>query len=223
VSPFPPPPDPASAPPPDEEIRQLLEGNRRWAEARRREDPETFPLLARSHRPPFLLVGCCDARKPMDLLTGAAPGHLFLHRNVANQVRPDDPAILASLEFAIGTLGVRHLIVCGHTGCGGMAAALADEPGPAVRGWTAPVRALAREMADELAGIESMAERADLLAERNVIRQLEHALEIDTVRGALGDPDRVFELHGWLFRLDTGRIATLDLPWARWRVEGRMP
>jgi len=223
VTPFPTPPDPSSPPDPDQEIRTLLEGNRKWVDAWTRDDPDTFPILARTHRPPFLLVGCCDARMPMDLITQASPGHLFLHRNVANQVRADDPAIAASLEFALGALGVRHLIVCGHTGCGGVTAALSGASSPAVDRWVEPVRGLAEASKESLDRVEALPERADRLAELNVIRQLENALEFQSVRDALLDPRRILRLHGWMFRLDSGRIEALELPHQRWKSEGRVP
>lgn len=223
MTPIPEPPDPDARPDPDEEINALLEGNRRWADARDREDPETFPALARTHRPPFLFVGCCDARKPLNMLTGASPGHLFIHRNVANQVRLDDPAIAASLEFALGALEVRHLIVCGHSRCGGVQAALAPEVTPAVGRWISPVRDLAREIAGVLEEEGSAAGRADLLARRNVVRQLENLLELDAVRETIADPARVLRLHGWFFRLETGRVEVLELPMERWREGGLWP
>jgi carbonic anhydrase len=223
MSPFPEPPHPSAAPDPDLEIDALLEGNRRWVRAREEDDPETFPALARIHRPPYLLVGCCDARKPLDLITGASPGHLFIHRNVGNQVRPDDPAIEASLEFALGVLGVRHLIICGHTGCGAMQAALSPDPPPAVRRWVEPVRALAAEAAEELEGLGGREAREDRLAELNVLRQTRNLLAVDAVRAAILDPDRTLRLHGWVFHLRTGRIESLRLPEEQWRAEGRWP
>lgn len=223
MSPFPEPPLPSSAPSPEEEIRALLEGNRRWALAREREDPGTFPALARVHRPPYLLVGCCDARKPLDLVLQASPGHLFIHRNVGNQVRSDDPAIEASLEFAIGVLGVRHLIICGHTGCGAMQAALATETSPAVARWVAPVRELAKESERELAALGEGELPTDRLAELNVLRQVRNLLGMAMVREAILDPGRILRLHAWLFRLDNGRIEALYLPMERWREEGWWP
>jgi carbonic anhydrase len=207
----------------DQEIEDLLAGNRRWAEARSRQDPAVFEKLASTHRPPYLFVGCCDARKPMDLVTGAEPGRLFLHRNVANQVRTDDPAIGASFEFALGVLGVHHLVVCGHTGCGGVQASLGADPGGELGRWIAPVRALAGELASELDEIEDFRERADTLAERNVIRQLENALTYPVVQARLRDDDNPLRLHGWLFCLEKGIIETIPLPWARWREAGLIP
>jgi len=212
MTPFPPPPEPRDAPSPEAEIQALLDGNRSWVDALERDDPETFPELARRHRPPFMLVGCCDARMPMDLMTSATPGHLFLHRNVANQIRPDDPAIRASLDFGLGVLGARHLIVCGHTGCGGVQAAFSGGGPASVQGWVNPIHRLAQA--------ESLKD-ADELAERNVIFQLEQALEFEAVQEGLRDPDRVLVLHGWIFRLETGRIEVLPLPVDRWRSEGR--
>jgi carbonic anhydrase len=215
--------DAGGAPGVADEIAALLEGNRRWAATRIARDPDAFRVLAREHRPPFLLVGCCDARKPLDVVTQASPGHLFLHRNIANQIRPDDPAVGASLEFALGILGVRHLIVSGHTRCGGIQSALGPDPGGDLGLWLAPVRELARVSRTELDAAPDPTHRVDLLAERNVIVQLENALRHPAVRKRLRDPDRPLRLHGWMFHLETGRIESLDLPEARWREEGLLP
>lgn len=204
----------------ESEIALLLEGNRCWAEARTRLNPDLFPSLARVHAPPYLLVGCCDARKPLDLVTGAEPGMLFLHRNVGNQVRHDDSAIGASLQFAIETLGVRHAVVCGHTRCGGMQSALAGDPGGDLGRWLEPVRDLARREAAELARASDADAQADRLAELNVLLQLENLLRDPTVQRALSDEHRPFRVHGWMFRIGTGRIEQVVLPLARWRDEG---
>jgi len=214
---------PAAARSMEDEIGGLLDGNRRWAEARQAEDPNVFHDLAQVHRPPFLLVGCCDARKPLNVILQASPGQLFIHRNVGNQVRSDDPAIEASVEFAIQVLGVRHLIVCGHTGCGAMQAALEEEVSPAVRRWVEPVRALAQEKAEILQEVSDLAARADLLAEFNVLRQARNLLALSPVREAIVDPGRDLALHAWFFRLKTGRIEPLTLPVDRWLTEGWWP
>jgi carbonic anhydrase len=214
---------PTAHPELDREIDELLRGNRGWAKERLRQFPDAFNEMDRVHAPPYLLVGCCDARKPMDLVTGSQPGRLFLHRNVANQVRLDDPAIGASFEFALGVLGVRHLIVCGHTGCGGIQASLMEDPGGDLGRWVAPVRALAAENAAELDALLHFRTRSDTLAEMNVIRQLENALEYPAVRARLVDPERPLRLHGWMFRLKTGLIDSIELPWSRWEAEGRLP
>lgn len=214
--------DPAR-PDPDNDLDVLLERNRAWAEARRRADPDVFAKLARVHRPPFLFVGCCDARKPLDVVTGAAPGALFLHRNVANQVREDDPAIGASFEFALGVLECRHLIICGHTGCGGVQAALGPDPGGQLARWIEPVRRLAGEVAAELEGLPDAAARADRLAERNVLRQLENALGFDIVQTRLRDPARPLRIHGWMFCIERGLLEPMALPLGAWREQGLLP
>ncbi len=221
--PFPQSPDPVSPADLDAETRALLEGNRSWVQATRQADPDAFRRLADNHAPPFFVVACCDARKPLEALVDADPGHLFVHRNVANQVRPDDPAVAASLQFAVAGLGVRHLVVLGHSRCGGVTAAL--EPGtfPAVDEWVAPVRRLAEGLRGELDQVGAGAERVDYLARRHVIRQLENALNQEPVREALRDPERAFRLHGWFYRLETGAIEVLELPMERWRDEGLWP
>jgi carbonic anhydrase len=210
-------PDPAA------EIEALLQGNRDWADGRIQADPQSFQRLAAVHEPPYLFIGCCDARNPLDQITGRGPGSLFFHRNVGNQVHPDDPAIGASFEFSLGTLGVRHLIVCGHTRCGGMQTALGQDPGGDLGRWTAPLRALAAEKRAEIPHEASFEARTDALARLNVIRQLEHALAHSAVQARLAHPEPPLHLHGWMFHLETGLVERLPLPWERWREEGRLP
>lgn len=217
------PPEAGAGTGPPDEIKRLLEANRRWAEARRGADPDAFRALCSTHRPPFCTVGCCDARTPLDVITGASPGHLFIHRNVANQVRLDDAAVGASLEFSLGVLEVRHLVVIGHTRCGGVQAALGPELGGDLGAWIAPVREIAREHRDELEAIEDPVARTDALAERNVVRQLENALRHPAVRRRLEDEERPLRLHGWMFRLESGQLEALELPQVRWKEAGLLP
>lgn len=206
-----------------DEAERLLEANRDWAEARVREDPRAFDRLARMQRPPFLFVGCCDSRKPLDTITRATPGDLFIHRNIANLVVPGDPAAAAVLEFAVHSLEVRHLIVCGHTRCGGIGAALDGVEGGALGTWLTPVRELAALHRNELAGIENREEREDQLSALNVIAQLENALTHPSVRRRLEGEGPPLHLHGWLFEVESGRLQALPLPTSRWREEGFLP
>jgi len=206
-----------------EEAERLLNANRAWAEARLRDDPKAFDRLAEGQQPPFLFVGCCDSRKPLDTITRAAPGDLFIHRNIANLVEPENPAVAAVLEFAMGTLEVRHLIVSGHTRCGGVRAALDGVEGGAIGTWLAPVRRLAARHEKELSAIEDRAARADRLSALNVIAQLENALTHPSVRRRLEGAGPPLHLHGWLFEVESGLLHALPLPASRWRAEGRLP
>lgn len=222
---------------------ELLDNNRRWARERLAEDPTFFARLTEGQRPPFLFIGCSDSRKPLNTITGTDPGELFIHRNVANLVRVDDPNGRAVLEYAVEVLEVRHVIVCGHTRCGGVEAAIRGGTGGVVGEWIAPLEALYRERRAEVDATEAMEERVERLARLNVVAQVEHVLTIPAVRRALeetrgpaedGEAPAVgaagrapgsarLEVHGWLFRVETGLIDEVDLPVDRWRAEGVLP
>ena len=206
-----------------DEVAGLLEGNRAFVEARSREDPEAFRKLARGQQPPYLLVGCCDSRKPLDVLTRSGPGRLFILRNVANLLIPGDAATDAGLEFALLKLGVRHVILSGHTRCGGVEAALRGVDQGAVGRWIAPLRELARLHQEELDGIQDYDARVDRLAELNVVAQLENALGHPAVRARLQGEGPPLHLHGWMFRLGTGLLEPLPLPVRSWREKGLLP
>jgi len=206
-----------------DEVERLLEGNRGWAEDRNRADPGVFARLAEGQRPPFLFVGCCDSRMPVDVLTRTLPGELFIHRNIANLLPPEDAAAQAALEFAIGVLEVRHILVCGHTHCGGVAAALAGLDRGAVGSWLTPVRALASRVQDDLEAFPAGKARQDELARLNVIAQIEYALHSGPVRARFAGDGPPLHLHGWLYRVETGLLEVVSLPVDRWRAEGLLP
>jgi len=200
------------------DFKKLLDRNRSWAEARIEEDPAYFERLARGQSPPFLLLGCSDSRKSLNSMLGTQPGELFVHRNVANQVPPDDPNVQAVLEFAILNLEVQHVIVSGHTGCGGVRAALEGVEEGAVGAWLKDLRELAKRHAQELEPLPDLRTRGDRLAEINVLAQLRNVLTSTPYREARAGGFAP-SLHGWMFHLSTGLIREMELPLARWRSE----
>lgn len=190
----------------------LLANNRAWARERAASDPEYFERLSRGQAPPFLFIGCSDSRKPLNTITGTGPGELFVHRNVGNLLPLDDANVQAVVEYAVGSLEVEHLIVCGHTRCGGMSAALdaIDDPPAepsAVTRWLRPVVELARAHRPELEALESHAARADHLARLNALAQLRAARRLPTVAEA--ERSGRLELHAWCFAVETGLIAEI--------------
>jgi len=197
----------------------LLERNRTWVQAKLSEDSEYFSKLARGQRPPFLFFGCSDSRKCMNSMIGSEPGELFVHRNIANQVPVHDANVQAVLEFAILNLKVRHVVVAGHTGCGGVGAALAGLKEGAVGAWLTDLRVLALEHREELEPLPNLLARADRLSEINVVAQLRNVLLSSSYREARkqGDPPTV---HGWMLDLSTGLIREMALPRESWRQEG---
>ncbi len=185
-------------------IDELLARNRAWAERRAVEDPEAFARLARGQRPFCLWIGCSDSRVPPETIVDVPPGSLFVHRNVANLVRPVDLNFLSVLEFGLEVLGIEDVVVCGHEGCGGVARAL-EEPGDAVADyWLQPVRELARIRADELAGCDTPEDRLSRLVELNVADQLHHLAHLPLVRRLRRT--RPLRLHGLVFDIASGRL-----------------
>ncbi len=200
-------------------IRELLERNRLWVQGRLREDPAFFERLAGPQKPSVLFVGCADSRKCLNTMTGSQPGQLFIHRNIANQVMPDDANVQAILEFALLHLKVGHVVVAGHTRCGGVRAALEGHREGRVGEWLSPLRDLAARNRGELEGIGELQDRGDRLAEINVLAQVENVLR-SPAYGAARSLGTAPEVHGWIFQLETGEIRALDLPEEEWRRQG---
>jgi carbonic anhydrase len=187
----------------------LLEGNRRWMARREAEDEEYFARHARGQSPAFLFIGCSDSRVPPTTITGTGPGELFVTRNIANLVREDDVGVQSALEYALGPLRVEHVIVCGHTSCGGVTAALDGQPsGGALGMWLEPLRELAQRHREELASIEHPETRIDRLAELNVeaqVRSLERHPLVQRARA-----ERPLQIYASVYDLAEGRVRPLE-------------
>lgn len=176
----------------------------------RARDPGFFARLASGQAPPYLWIGCSDSRVPANEIVGLPPGELFVHRNVANLAPPSDHNVAAVLEFGLEVLGAEHVIVCGHTGCGGIQAVLQDRPsGEETRAWLAPLRRVERAHRRALTRLAPAA-RADRLAELNVVEQVENVSRMPAVRRTWARGRRL-SIHGWMYRVRTGRLVDLDL------------
>lgn len=191
-------------------IEHLLENNRRWAEHWSVTDPGFLPSLAREQRPDYLWIGCADSRVPANEVIGVAAGELFVHRNVANLTPPSDLNFLAVLSFAVKVLGVKHIIVCGHHGCGGIKAALHDERHGVVDHWLAPVRATYRHHRPEIEALADEDARADRLAELNVEDRVQDVADTTIVRDTWKKGQKL-AIHGWIYRLADGLIRDLEV------------
>jgi carbonic anhydrase len=201
------------------DFQRLLESNRAWVAEKLAQDPEFFRKLAEGQRPPFLFFGCSDSRKSLNAMIGTGPGELFIHRNIANQVPLEDLNVQAVLEFAILNLGVRHVVVGGHTRCGGVGAALAGLEEGAVGAWLRELRTLADSHAEELAPLPSLLDRANRLSEINVVAQVRNVLLSPAYRKAK-EEGTAPTVHGWMIDLASGYIREMDLPDEEWRAEG---
>mgnify|MGYP001821111030 CR=1 FL=1 len=198
---------------------KLLEKNRAWVQSRIAEDPEYFTKLAQGQRPPFLFFGCSDSRKCLNSMIGANPGELFVHRNIANQVPLRDGNVQAVLEFALLNLKVQHVVVGGHTRCGGVGAALAGLEEGALGAWLGQLRDLAITNADHLAHLPNLLERANRLSEINVVAQVRNVLLSPPYKQAKKEGIAP-TVHGWMFDLASGYIREMELPLDDWDREG---
>jgi len=192
------------------ELDHLLERNRQWADTVTANDPEFFTKLANQQTPQYLWIGCSDSRVPANQITGLAPGEVFVHRNVANVVAETDFNLLAVLQYAVDVLKVRHVIICGHYGCGGVRAALENFRHGMIDNWLSGIRSLHRTHRLELDALPSEA-AVDRLCELNVLAQARHVARTTIVEDAWLRGQTI-SIHSWIYHLDNGIITPLVQP-----------
>lgn len=191
-------------------VEDLFKNNRAWSVARTETDPDFFPRLARQQRPDYLWIGCADSRVPANEIVGLDPGELFVHRNVANLAPPSDINFLSVLSFAVVVLKIKHVIVCGHYGCGGIRAAFLDERNGIVDHWLAPVRASYRRHRQSIDAHAGDAERMNALCEANVRDRVRDVAATTIVRDAWGRGQKL-AIHGWIYGLADGLLRDLEV------------
>ena len=192
-------------------LRNLFDSNEEWARRAVAEDPEFFTRLMHQQAPHFFWIGCSDSRVPSTQITGLEPGEIFVHRNVANLVAHADVNSQSALQYATETLGVHHLIICGHYGCGGIQAAMQSDglAGP-IEEWLRPVRQLYERNRHLLDPMESVEERWDRLCELNVIEQVRLACTLPLVLAAWKRGEAL-AIHGWIYSVRDGRLRDLEV------------
>jgi carbonic anhydrase len=190
------------------QIDQLLDNNRAWAAERVKRDPTFFTRLASQQAPEFLWIGCSDSRVPANEIVGLDPGELFVHRNVANVVVHTDLNCLSVLQFAVDLLKVKHVIVCGHYGCGGIHAAMEKQSHGLIDNWLRHVQDVERDYEDELALIGDQHARENRLCELNVAEQVRNIARTTIVQDAWRRGHEL-QLHGWIYGLQDGLISDL--------------
>jgi carbonic anhydrase len=188
----------------------LFVNNRRWAAERVRRDPEFFSRLAAQQTPRYLWIGCSDSRVPANEIVGLQPGELFVHRNVANVVVHTDLNCLSVLQFAVDVLKVRHVIVCGHYGCGGVRAAYEEAKLGLIDNWLRHVQDVRRKHAAVLSAAPSGDAGVDRLCELNVLEQALHVCETTIVQDAWAR-EQPLTVHGWIYGLGDGLLRDLGL------------
>lgn len=190
-------------------IEDLFANNLRWAATKNRIDPEYFRRLAGQQSPEYLWIGCADSRVPANEIVGLDSGELFVHRNVANLAPPQDANFLSVLQFAVEVLKVRHVIVCGHYGCGGVRAAMSGDRHGLIDHWLQPVRSLYQAEAVEMDAIVDDESRVNHLCERNVAVQVAAIAANPFVEDAWrrGQP---LSIHGWIYSIQDGLLRDLE-------------
>ena len=182
--------------------------NRRWAAETVAEDPQFFARLEALQSPDLLWIGCADSRLPPNEIIGRKPGELFVHRNVANLVEHTDVNCLSVLQYAVDVLQVKHVIVCGHYGCGGVRAAMATQPLGLIDNWLRHIRDVYLWNRDELNAIEDFNARTNRLAELNVEAQVANVCHTTIIQDAWRR-GQVVTVHGWIYSLSDGLLREL--------------
>jgi carbonic anhydrase len=191
-------------------LRHLIENNRAWAAAQVAQDPDYFKRLASQQAPEYLWIGCSDSRVPANQITGLAPGEVFVHRNVANVVVQTDFNLLSVLQFAVDVLKVKHVIVCGHYGCGGVKAALENQRHGIIDNWLRHIQNISRRREEELRDLAPQ-QALDRLCEINSVANARNVARTTIVEDAW-ERGQSLHIHSWIYSLDTGLISELDKP-----------
>ncbi len=184
---------------------KLLTENKAWANEQVRTDPEFFTRLSDLQTPDFLWIGCSDSRVPADKITGTQPGEIFVHRNIANLVVNTDINLLSVLQYAVEVLKVKHVIVCGHYGCGGIRAAMTQHHFGIINHWLKNIKDIYRLHREEVDDLPSEEERVNRLTELNVQEQIFNLAKTSIIQKAWKEEKRP-HLHGWVYGLNDGII-----------------
>ena len=189
-------------------ITQLLENNRQWSEEQKKSDPEFFNKLSERQKPEYLWIGCSDSRVPANQIVGLIPGDIFVHRNVANLVVHTDFNCLSVLQYAVDVLKVKHVIICGHYGCGGVEAALQDQQLGLIDNWLGHIKDIAYKHREELAVLNEH-DKSARLCELNVLEQANNVKRSSIVKDA-HKRSQPLQVHSWIYSLRNGRLKDLS-------------
>jgi len=189
---------------------ELLEGNKEFVKQALANDPDFFERLSKGQKPPVLWIGCSDSRVPANQITNTKPGEIFVHRNIANVVVNSDMNLLSVLDYAVNVLKVRYIIVCGHYGCGGVAAALSNKQFGLIDNWLRHIKDVYRLHASELESIADLDKQTDRLVELNVMEGVYNLSKTSIVQNAWKQGAEL-SLHGWTYSLNNGLITDLEV------------
>ncbi|MDH4404363.1 MAG: carbonate dehydratase [Flavobacterium sp.] len=190
--------------------KKILDNNKVWVENALEKDPNYFKDLAKSQSPPLLWIGCSDSRVPANEIIGAKPGEVFVHRNIANMVVHSDMNMLSVLDYAVNVLKVKHVIVCGHYGCGGIKAAMGNDSIGIIDNWIRHIKDVYRLHQDHLDSITDENERFNTFVELNVKEQVFDLAKTSIVQSAWKNGQDL-SLHGWAYGLNSGFVTDLNV------------
>ncbi len=190
--------------------KQIIENNKKWVEEKLAIDPDFFNKLKDTQTPPLLWIGCSDSRVPANQIIGAQPGEVFVHRNIANMVVHSDMNMLSVLDYSVNVLKVKHVIVCGHYGCGGVKAAMGNDSVGIIDNWIRHIKDSYKFRKDDIEAIEDDKERFDRFVEWNTKQQVLNLAVTSIVQEAWKNGQEL-SVHGWVYGLDTGLVKDLDV------------
>jgi carbonic anhydrase len=188
---------------------RLLQGNKGWAKQKLKENPDYFKNLTKGQNPQYLWIGCSDSRVPANEITNTQSGEIFVHRNIANVVVHTDMNLLSVLYYAVEVLRVKHVIVCGHYGCGGVLSALENKDQGFVNNWLRNIKEVYNKHSEELDSITNQVEKANRLVELNVVEQVHNLAKTMIVQKAWKRSE--LQVHGWVYGFEDGLIKDLNV------------
>ena len=189
---------------------KLLENNKDWVSKNLEKDPDFFNRLSEGQKPPVLWIGCSDSRVPANEIIGAAPGEVFVHRNIANMVVHTDISMLSVLDYAVNVLKVTHVIVCGHYGCGGVKAAMGNQHIGLIDNWVRHIKDVYRHHHAELNNIKNENDRFNRFVELNVVEQVFDLAKTSIIQNAWKKKQDI-HIHGWVYDIKDGLINDLNV------------
>ncbi|MBP7963616.1 MAG: carbonate dehydratase [Caldilineaceae bacterium] len=193
-----------------DQLTHLAANNRRWADAIKAQDPGFFERLSHQQAPEYLWIGCADSRVPANQITGLDPGEVFVHRNIANLVVHTDLNLLSVLQYAVEYLKVKHVIVCGHYGCGGVAAAYENKSLGLIDNWLRNIKDTYHRHQDEVEALPNREARVDRLCELNVVAQVSRVAQTAIVQNAW-QRGQSLSIHGWIYSIRDGLLQDLQV------------
>lgn len=192
------------------DLKELFDKNKQWAEGVKAEDAEFFSKLSKQQKPEYLWIGCSDSRVPANEIVGMLPGEIFVHRNIANVVVHTDLNCLSVIQYAVDVLKVKHIMVVGHYGCGGVKAALENQGHGLIDNWLGHIKDVYRYHQDKFSAIETEKAKVDLLCELNVIEQVANVCHTTIVQNAWR-AGQDLTVHGWIYSIEDGIIRDLNV------------